>query len=111
MSRVHLDRDAWTFAFVPEGDGAPAACRARKLLKSALRVHGMRCIAFDLPPRHLLRCHANATAGLDSRTYATPDSAAERAPYERKPSRPCHDSPNPAKSLSVAHRPSNGKAA
>jgi hypothetical protein len=61
--QVARDRNAWTFAFVPQGDGPPAACRARRLLKIAGRSLGMRCVGFDLPPRHVLTCHANAAAG------------------------------------------------
>ena len=34
----------WTLILRPEGDGPPAVCRVRRLLKLALRRCGLRCI-------------------------------------------------------------------
>lgn len=34
----------WTIIFRPEGDGPPDAIRVRRLLKTALRHHRLRCI-------------------------------------------------------------------
>jgi len=37
----------WTIIFRPEGDGPPDAIRVRRLLKSALRHHRLRCIGMS----------------------------------------------------------------
>lgn len=43
-----LRPDSWVLSFRAEGPGAPTAIRIRKLLKGALRIHGLRCTGIRL---------------------------------------------------------------
>lgn len=49
----------YTFRFRPLASNVPAACRARKLLKTALRSYGMRCVDYAIPGRPMPRIHAS----------------------------------------------------
>jgi hypothetical protein len=46
------EAEVWSLNFRAEGDGPPLAIRIRRLLKSALRAYGLRCVDFGLiaPP-------------------------------------------------------------
>lgn len=45
-------RSAWTLTFRAEGDGPPVELRVRRLLKAALRCHGLRCIDVSQAAAH-----------------------------------------------------------
>jgi hypothetical protein len=46
---VNKDKPTYRLVLVAEGAGPPPAVRLRRLLKSALRAYGLRCVRVDMP--------------------------------------------------------------